>query len=374
MRKLSLAFLTLLAAACGNADSASDINDGQLAAEEEDIGTTGDALLSNAASVWLPMQANNVWVLESTTTSATRTVSYEDLASGMAWANGLSSEGHWIGVSSGTPNTTYAWSSARNAWEPLFRFGYASTSWKWQAGSGTSGCDKFTMQRTASDLTVVTPAGTFTGARTISLNMNPLPSVRCAAPFISTITFAPGVGPISIVAGNNEKFVLKSATVGTKKYPSTTVPAGITSKLKLDALSYTNVRNTIRCITTPCPSNGKTAVAKFDYTVTNGTQTSQTWQFSSGCQYDLTVSDGSGRSVRAVSEGRFCTQALTSVTIAPGQSKTWSGQLELVDRDGLLLDGSFTAKATLIPRSGITSASPSPASAPLSVKVVDPTP
>jgi hypothetical protein len=161
------------------------------------------------------------------------------------------------------------------------------------------------------------------------------------------MTFAAGVGLISFRTGRGERFVLKSATVDGKR-----VPAGngtVSATVTLDRASYVNTPNTIRCVTTPCPGNEETAVARVTFTVTNGSPAAQTWNFRTGCQLEVEVVSASGLVVKRLSDDRACTMALTSVSLAAGQSRTWSAELPLTDRDGLQLDGSFTARARLIP-------------------------
>ncbi|MBK7859386.1 MAG: hypothetical protein IPJ65_12345 [Archangiaceae bacterium] len=360
----SAAAVLFALSSCGDADSTADIGANGAFASEEEVATTGDALLSNSAAVWLPMQEGNTWTLVSETTGATKTIAFSDVGGGIGWLDGLSrSEGFWAGVSPSSPNTLYSWNYDLRQWEPLYRFGYAVT--RWTIGAG---CDKFTLQRTESDANVVTPAGGFTGVRTISYTLNPPITARCIVPALAEVSFAPGVGPVKLVTGAGEKFVLQSAKVNGKKYPL--AGGQVTSKLTFDALTYVNKSNTIFCITTPCPGNAVNAVAKYSYTVTNGTATSQTWQFNSGCQHDLQLVSSSGKVVADVANGRFCTQSLTSVTLSPGQSKTFSGELELIDTEGLQLNGTYSAKAFMTPRSGIVSSPVVPASASLKVSVV----
>lgn len=349
--------------ACGDADSTAEIGNGAEFAAEEEVASTGDALLSSAASVWLPMQQGNTWTFTGET-GATKTISFDDVGGGIAWLDGMSREAQWVGVASSAPNTLYSWNGSLAKWEPFYRFGYAVTSWK--IGSG---CDAFTLKRTATDATVTVPAGAFTGARTIGYQHNPPITARCIVPVLSSVTFAPGVGPIAFSSGGGEKFTLTSARVNGKVYPAAV--AAVTAKLTFDKTAYVNKSNTIRCITTPCPGNGENAVAKFTYTVTNGTKTSQTWQFSSGCQFDVQlVSTATNKVVKSVADGLFCTQALTQVTLAPGQSKSYAGQLELALEDGTQLDGAYSAKAFMVPRQGVASAAVVPASANLTVSIV----
>jgi hypothetical protein len=184
-------------------------------------------------------------------------------------------------------------------------------------------------------------------------------------PAVSSVTFAPNVGIIALVSGNGERFVLQSAVVGSKRYPQ----AGVTSKLVFDQASYVNRSNTIQCITTPCPGNGVNAVAKYTYTISNHSGDTRTWQFSTGCQHDLTLTDAGGKVVKQLSDGRYCTQALTHITLAPGQTKTITGSITLTDSNEQQLSGTFTAKAYLAPRSGVVFTPVAEASATIAVSI-----
>jgi hypothetical protein len=158
--------------------------------------------------------------------------------------------------------------------------------------------------------------------------------------------------------------------VNGKTYPLAPAGGQVTSRLTFDRTSYTNKSNTIVCITTPCPGNAETATASFTYTVTNATADAKTWQFNSGCQYDLSLTDSTGKVVRTLSETRACTLSLTSITLAPGQSKTFTGSVELATADGTQLQGSFVGRAYLIPRQGTVALPVASASASLSVTIV----
>ena len=140
--------------------------------------------------------------------------------------------------------------------------------------------------------------------------------------------------------------------------------------MTLDQASYVSIPNTIRCITTPCPSNAQTASAKVSFELKNTGTASKTWQFSSGCQFDVELVSAAGRVVRRLSDDRSCSFATSSVTLGAGQSKSYSASLPLEDTAGLQLDGPYTVKAKLIPSSG-ASAAPT-ASGSLSVEVLIP--
>lgn len=311
---------------------------------ENDIATTSDALVtSNKAELWFPMAEGNSWELERAATGDKRTVKFEGVYEGIGLLSGLTlDDGRWMGGNKTSPNSLYTWTEATNTWEAFVRFGYATTSWSWGEGA----CNAYKVKRSATNLTVTTPAGTFTGARTIAFERKPSPTARCQPPAFTELTFAPGVGLIAVDTYDG-KFLLKSAKVNGATVPSATT--GVKGVLKLDKATYVNKPNTIYCITTPCPGNDVTAVAKATYTLSNSGTKSETFQFTSGCQFDLKLIDAAGTVVRSLAENRFCTLSLTSLTLAPGESKTYSVDVALSTRGGEQLFGNYTAKATLIP-------------------------
>jgi hypothetical protein len=328
-------------AACG--PDAAGLADAQDVDTDEAVATTeGELTSSSRAGLWFPLNSANTWTYESSLGS-TRTVRLGTVTDGMAELSGLTSSATWVGVTSSTSTTLMQWDSASRSWRSWLRFGFASTPWS----VGTEPCTGARFRRSGTGATVSTPAGAFADTRTISIEQLSHPTAFCAPPAFSEMTFAAGVGLISFRTGRGERFVLKSATVDGKR-----VPAGngtVSATVTLDRASYVNTPNTIRCVTTPCPGNEETAVARVTFTVTNGSPAAQTWNFRTGCQLEVEVVSASGLVVKRLSDDRACTMALTSVSLAAGQSRTWSAELPLTDRDGLQLDGSFTARARLIP-------------------------
>lgn len=336
---MKTAHLTVLIAACGMwACGPSPVASNETM--EDELASSTDALGVNNAETWFPMQDGNRWSFVSPS-GVGRDVSMDGVFGNVAWVEGLMFEGRWLGTSHTAPNSLYTYNEDTKAWSPFIRFGYAQTSWTWGAGA----CSEYTVRRSASNLTVTTPAGTFTGARTLSFERTPNPLARCAAPAFSELTFAPNVGLIAINT-YGEKFLLKSAKVNGKTLPAAT---GVKGSLRLDKSIYTNSPDTIVCITTPCPSNAVTATAKATYSVTNNGTKSETWQFNSGCQFNVSIVDDRGQTVRSLADNRFCTLALTSFTLAPGQSKVFTADFALENRVGDQLFGNFTAKASLGP-------------------------
>ncbi|MBL9039036.1 MAG: hypothetical protein JNG84_11010 [Archangium sp.] len=322
-------------AACGGPDAGlmSDDVDGDEWVQGEDELTTA----SHRVSVWFPQAKGNVWVFESG--SATRTLRLNNVTPGMATLEGLYPSALWLGTNDETATTLQGWDETTSNWLPWMRFGFVSTSWNY----GTAACTGSVMKRTATGAVVASKAGTFSDTRTISVTQVTKPNVRCAAPAITELTFAANVGLVAFRTGKGERFTLRSATVGGK-----TIPGSVSAALTFDKSSYTSKPNTIRCITTPCPSNAQTAVAKAKFTVTNSTSSSVTWRFNTGCQFDLDLVTSGGTVVKRLSTERACTEALTQLTLAAGASKVYTFDVPLHDRDLLQLDGSYTARARLI--------------------------
>ncbi len=348
MRTTVLACLALALFGCGGTDLSTGLSEDALDSETE-LGEGTSELASSAARTWFPMSEGDEWVLASGTSKLTVKV---DAASGaLRHVTGLNigTEGLWLGFSSSSPNSLYAYNEDLNQWGPFVRFGYASTPWKFETRNG--GCDTFSAKRTQTGSSVVTPAGTFGDSRTIGFDLRPGPMVMCAAPTFKSITFIPSVGPVQIVSGAGEVFKLVSAKVGSKRFPAS--PAGtVSAKVTSDKTLYRNVPNSIRCITTPCPSNEVTARATFNLTVTNGTSSTKAYEFSSGQQFDFQIFDSAGRLVKSWSNDRMFTLAFTYVSIPAGGSKTFTGEVDLRDSNGLQLRGSYTVTGLLLPSGG----------------------
>jgi hypothetical protein len=350
MRQSSLlqSAVVLVLAACG--PDAGALAGAEDVDTDEAVATTeGELTSSSRAGLWFPLQTGNTWTYESTGAAA-RTVRLGSVSNGMAEVTGLFSSSLWVGATSSTSTTLMRWDSASSEWKSWLRFGFAKTTWS----LGTEPCTGAKYRRSATGATVVTPAGAFTDTRTIAVEQVSHPTAFCAPPAFTELTFAAGVGLVSFRTGRGERFVLRSATVDGKRVP--VANGSVAASLTLDKASYVNTPNTIRCITTPCPSNERTAVARVAFTVTNGSASSQTWNFRTGCQIEVELVSSSGLVVKRLSDDQACTMALTSVTLASGQSRTWNVELPLADRDGLQLDGSYTARARLIPSANAGSA------------------
>ncbi len=345
-RVLTAAVATMALWACGP-DAMAVVDEGDVDGVE-----TFDAELtsSSRSSTWFPMAEGNSWTFKSST-GETRTVTLTQVANGMGKLTGLHAEPTWVGIASASGTTMFQWNPGTSVWDPLVRFGFATTTWK----TNTAFCSGFTGKRASTGLSYTTAAGTFTDTRTIGFEQNIGPTVRCAAPAFRELTFVPDVGLVTFRSGQDVRFNLVSAKINGVSIPAAAV-SPITARVVLDKVNYESVPNTIRCITQPCASNAQTAQALVEFQLRNEGSTSQTYQFSTGCQFDVELVSATGRVVRKVSEGRMCTFALTSLTLGAGQSKVFSTKIPLEDRDGLQLSGWYTVRAKLIPSSNASSA------------------
>lgn len=347
VKNVLIASLSVFAfVACGIPDADMAVSD-DVQAEAEVLEEGSQELTSSLVKDWFPLQAGNEWTFQGL--NGTRTVKVEYANGNIAYVTGLHAEGKWVGVSASTPNTLYAWDSDAGRWNVFIRFGYAVTPWTYYQSNG--GCQKFAAKRTATGAEYAMPAGAFSDTRTIGFTMQPAPNVRCAQPDFTELVFAAKVGPIVMRNGLGEKLALISAKVGATLYPKSTVTGSVVVKTTTDKATYTNYANTIRCITTPCPSNEVTADANVTITMVNSTNEVQSFRFSSGCQTKIEIIDSMGKVVRNNEISRLCTMALTTVALSPGQTKTWTESVPLAADSGEQLRGTYKIKGSVIPSS-----------------------
>ena len=172
MKTRLLALTSAVLFACG--PNAATLDSSVQAETEGDTASTSGELTSNRADLWFPMAEGNTWTL-ALPTGEVRTVGFSGVYQGVGYLDGLIKEGRWMGTSNSAANSFYSWTEATNTWETFIRFGYAVTPWNWGEGA----CNAYTVKRSATNLTVTTPAGTFTGARTIAFERKPSPTARC---------------------------------------------------------------------------------------------------------------------------------------------------------------------------------------------------
>lgn len=346
MRSILISMVAMSLFACGP-DALAVVGDDDA---ELDGTETYDAELTSTSrsSTWFPFQTGNSWTFKNAT-GTTRTVTLSQVGDNMGLLSGLFASPVWVGLTSDSATTLSMWTGS--AWVPLIRFGYASTTWR----TTNQTCTGLIGRRFSTGTVISTTAGSFSDTRTISYAQVSSPTTLCAPQAFNELSFVPNVGLVSFRTGSNQRFTLVSAKVNGKTFP-VAPEANITAKVTLDQANYVSIPNTIRCITTPCPSNAQTAEAKVSFELRNTGTTSKTWQFSTGCQFDVELTSSSGQVVRRLSEGRACTFALTSVTLAAGQSKSYTATIPLETKDGLQLDGTYSVKAKLIPSSNASTA------------------
>ena len=68
--------------------------------------------------------------------------------------------------------------------------------------------------------------------------------------------------------------------------------------------------------------------------------------FSSGQQFEVTITDEDGNEVYRYSDGKFFTLALVTRTINPGESLKWQDEWDMTNKDGEKV-GSGTYKAVI---------------------------
>ena len=338
----ALAVMALfVVAGCGAPDSAAQLtasmpDDGALAEHEGELS-------SNSAARWFPLDEGNEWVFEGSD-GTQHTIRSEFADQNLRVVSGLWREPLWLGYSNVNTTNLYGWNDDEAAWSYYVRFGLRNAPWTWTASSGP--CDRFDVRREATGARITAPAGTFSDTRTLSFTQRPAPHVRCAPPQVSAITFAAGVGPVEVVLGTQEKLSLISARVGSKRYARKSELEVVVTP---DQAVYVNQENTIRCITTPCPTNEVTARATFTLTVTNTSGKTKTYNFVSSKQYDFQILDGNGDIVSGWSDTIRFAGGQTSITLMSGEKRSFSGSMILTDRTHAQLEGAFTVRGTFEP-------------------------
>lgn len=311
---------------------------------DHEVGESAGELHANAAATWFPMAEGNEWTFQGEK-GTVHTIRVELRDGNLMWVSGLREVPTWFGHSATYPNNLYVWNDEYQGWSYHTRFGFQYTSWIYQPSGA---CERYQAKRDVTGVRVQTPAGEFSGARTVAYTLLTPKDALCAPRFgMRSITFAPDVGPVRFVSfTTNETFVLTQATIGGKAFPA--APAGVAVRVSSDEATYVNVANTIRCITYPCPSNAVTAEATFTLEVTNNGTTPRTFEFSTGQHFDFELVDANGKVVKAWSDDRGFIQAVTQMTLGAGATKRYTGAVMLEDRDGLQLDGTYTVRARFL--------------------------
>ncbi len=289
----------------------------------------------NNATRWFPLEAGNEWRFESAS-GETHAITCDYEYGPYRYMSGLAPFREvWLAYSGAWPTNLYIWNPDSYTWSRWARFGAYYSPWTWRLDDG--GCGLFFARWVGSGLAVSTPAGDFRNCRKVSFALQPAPNVRCAGGHLQSVTFAPGVGPVEIEK-NGVTYRLVSATVGGVSYPSAPPPGPIASQAFAAAIASDRARYA---------HGASTAIARFTLTVRNTSGQPQTLTFRSGQQFDFEILDAQGNVVRAWSDGRYFTMALGSLTFAPGETKTFSGDVALEDRSGRPLDGTYSVRGRL---------------------------
>lgn len=319
---------------------------------------------------WFPLSAGNRWTFRDPRSNQSYEIACDRAYGPYKHVTNLFGGDRWLYAPTNWPfrNTIYVWNADSRRWVPMFRFGVHSTQTTWEFPLSDGPCDRFQAQWGAEGLFVLTPAGAFNDGRALGFTLMPAPTARCLARGPEGITFVPGVGPVEIQdrigMGPTVLLQLESAVVNGVAYPRPS-QSPFDATVAADQRTYVSHPNTIVCITWPCPSNEQTAVAHFTFTVTNRSGTTQLLQFSSGQTFDFEIYDSYGHVVRAWSDGMAFTQALTQIDWAAGDARTFTGDVELKDRNGQQLSGIYTVRARL------TTASWSPVAGPEATTTIE---
>jgi hypothetical protein len=327
-----------------------------------------------AATRWAPLDAGNTWSYREQGGTETREIKVLQTYGAYRYVAGIfgARQELWFGYHAAPSyaNNLFVWNGDAQAWYYGFRFGVTSTSTRWGFKHGDGGCSEYTAGWKASGTTITTAAGTFRGCRQVGLEFRPAANVRCASAPDASYWFAPEVGIVRIVTAAGKTYDLETAIVGSKVYPIPAPAPALSAICSIDKRVYENVLRTVYCIRAPCPPVPEPATAQVSYTITNASSSTKTFQFSSGKQLDVEIFDPTGKVVKAWSDDRMFTQALTQFSLAPGASKTFTADVALLGRDGKLLDGTYTARAFLATASWSAQTAPD-ARAPLSCTVVN---
>lgn len=309
------------------------------------------------ATQWFPLQKDNVWVLQ-LTNSDTRTISCLQASRSQSLVQGLFQEDVQLrGNSSGT---LLGMGSTRH-WQTLFRFNRRN-GLKWGFNLTGESCSAEQANWITNKEIVVTPAGTFAGCRRLNLAALTVTNPACATADPSELWFAPNVGPVALKSANGDLYLLSSAKIGKQSLPPAT--NGVVATLTSDHDSYVNVASGIVCppcvtASPPCEiacwmDGPVTATAHFTFEVINQSPDPVTFTFPTTQQFDIDLIDQSGAIVKAWSDGQAFGDIVTTLTMQPGQTNTFSGDISLADRQGHQLSGVYVAQAFLTDSSGPT--------------------
>jgi hypothetical protein len=310
------------------------------------------------AVTWFPLEQGNEWIFQAR--GGTRHRIAVDYSFGSYhWLEGIQGESFWTYADDAHwyfDDKLFMYNWDRGAWYPLFLFA-RDRAQPWYFDLTGNACDTMSLHLQDESGSVVTPVGAWRTTRRYDFSLVPEPNVRCRKPMMASIWVAPGVGPVRFLDTDGNTWNLMQAQVGGRvlqpAFPGTeasVITADWRVTLVLDKARYENQPNTIRCITTPCPSNQVDAEAQVELKITNTSGSTQTLHFRSGQQLDLEIEDAvTGQVVRLWSHGRPFTEALSRIVLAPGETKVLTATLPFTDQStGAQLDGTYIVRGWII--------------------------
>lgn len=316
MNKHIAVLVGALLVGCGPESSAViDHENDVLAGPEADASETTEQALT--ATSFFPLRAGNTWTLSDG--AATKTVRVVRSSGTVHLVEGLSSSPVWMSFA-GT--RLWVWEATERRWQTFVNFGSA-VSTRFSFGGP---CETFTARQVANKLALTTPAGSFSPAVRYEFTLSPPPHVRCAMPMLGALTFTENAGLVELRTPNQDVFSLTRASVSGRTYPAPTAKATMTvdqTRVQLDA------------------DGNATLTATF--VVKNETTRAMTFQFSSGQQFELSVETATGETAYFWSANKSFTNALTSFTLQPNRSRTFTETFELMGASA----GWHTVKAWL---------------------------
>jgi hypothetical protein len=297
MNKHIAVLVGALLVGCGPESSAVIDGETEFAAlPEADVAETSEQALT--ATNFFPLRAGNTWNLSDGST--TKTVRVVRSSGSVHLVEGLSSNPVWMAFA-GT--RLWVWNTTDRAWQTFVNFGSA-TQPRFSFGGP---CETFTVTQAGNKLALVTPAGSFSPAVRYTFTLSPPPYVRCAMPMLAALTFTENAGLVELRNPNQETWSLATATVNGRSYPAPTAKATLTMNLaryQLDADGSASLRAT--------------------FVVKNETTRAMTFNFSSSQQFELKVETSSGETAYFWSADKSFLAALSSFTLQPNQSRTFS--------------------------------------------------
>ena len=303
MNKL-LGFLVVgVLVGCGPESTAVVENGDVLAGPQGDAAETSEQALT--ATNFFPLRTGNSWTFTDGATGS-RTVKVTRSSGTVHFVEGLSAGGGvWMAFAG---SRLWVWNQTDRAWQTFVNFGSAVQT-KFSFGSP---CETFTVSQVGNKLALVTPAGSFSPAVRYEFTLSPPPYVRCAMPAFSAMTFSENAGLVELRNPNQVVFALERATVSGRSYPAPTARVTLSTdkaQYQLDANGSARVRATL--------------------VVKNETTRPMTFQFSSSQQFELEVTTATGETAYFWSADKSFLAALSSFTLAPNQSRTFTEPFEL---------------------------------------------